>query len=527
MRPALLFAGAALLSGMTMLNGIQPNDEGLMLAAAARIAEGQVPYSDFWWFYPPGQPYLLAALWEVFGPSLLPWRIVRVLCDAGVAVLAYALALRGGASPRLAIASWLAAALAMAYPSGPHPFPVVMVLALAVLLLFEERPLTAGALAGVAAAWRIELAAYLGLGIVLAYAVRGVAARGGFDAAAFGRDAGGFAAIALATALLLIAPVVAAAGLLDSWELLVRYPLEDFSDYQSLPFPLDYDGPLNTGSLGGFLSDSAENLLLFYLPLALVVGLAGALLALALRFRRERWPQVATVVFALGTAHYLVTRPDAFHAAPLAVMVAVLAAWAIAGRREGQAAPRGSPASGRRIASTAGVALAGVGLAYTIVEGLDRRWLELRTDYAELRLPPADGVRVRESSRAPLERAVRRVREEVPDGLPIYVATRRSDLVTSGYPLFYVLAERDNPTRYDIQAPGVVTTAPVQREIVRDLRRTRTPVVVRWAAPLSAAPEPNKGGEPTGVTILDDYLRRAYRPEARFGDFVILKLRPR
>jgi hypothetical protein len=524
-RPVLLFAGAALLSGVTMLNGIQPNDEGLMLAAAARIADGQVPYSDFWWFYPPGQPYLLAGLWELFGPSLLPWRILRVLCDAGVAVLAYALAVRGGASPRLALVTWLAAALAMAYPSGPHPFPVVMILALAALLLFEEMPLTAGALAGVAAAWRIEFAAYLGLGIVLAYALRVEAERRGFDAAAFARDAGGFAAIALAAALLLVAPVVAAAGLSESWDLLVRYPLEDFGDYQSLPFPLDYDGPLNTGSLGGFFSDSAENLLLFYLPLALVVGLAGALLALALRFKREQWPQVASAAFALGTAHYLLTRPDVFHTAPLAVMVAVLAAWAIAGWREPQAAAAGVRRSGRRLAGLVGAGLAAVGLAYAIVEGLDRRWLELRTDYAKLRLPAADGVRVREAGRAPLERAVRHVRERVPLGRPIYVATRRSDLVTSGHPLFYLLADRHNPTRYDIQAPGVVTTAPVQREIVRDLRRTRTPVVVRWTAPVTAAREPNLGGESSGVTLLDDYLRRAYRPEARFGEFLILERR--
>jgi hypothetical protein len=542
-RLVLLFAGAALLSGVTMLNGIQPNDEGLMLAAAARIAEGQVPYSDFWWFYPPGQPYLLAGLWELFGPSLLPWRIVRVLCDAGVAVLAYTLAVRGGASPRVALATWLAAALAMAYPSGPHPFPVALALALGALLLFEQRPLAAGALAGMGAAWRIEFAAYLGLGIVLAYALRppqparsgalglppsGALTvqqdRGGFDAAEFARDAGGFAAIALATAVLLFAPVVVAAGLPESWDLLVRYPLEDFGDYQSLPFPLDYDGPLNTESLGGFLSDSTENLLLFYLPLALVLGLAGALLALAVRFRRERWPQVATAVFALGMAHYLLTRPDVFHATPLAVMVAVLAAWAITGWREPQPAASGSGPSARRLAGLTGAGLAAAGLAYAIVEGLDRRWLELRTDYAELRLPPADGVRVREAARTPLERAVRHVRERVPPGRPIYVATRRSDLVTSGHPLFYVLADRNNPSRYDIQAPGVVTTAPVQREIVRDLRRTRTPVVVRWTAPLTAAREPNKGGEPTGVTILDDHLRRAYRPEARYGSFVILGL---
>jgi len=85
---ALLFGGAALISGITILQGIQPNDEGLMLQAAARVADGQVPYGDFWWFYPPGQPYLLAFLWQLFGPSLLTWRIVRVLCDAPVAPLA-------------------------------------------------------------------------------------------------------------------------------------------------------------------------------------------------------------------------------------------------------------------------------------------------------------------------------------------------------------------------------------------------------------------------------------------------------
>ena len=223
MRLALLFAGAALLSGVTILDGIQPNDEGLMLAAAARIADGQVPYSDFWWFYPPGQSYLLGGLWEAFGPSLLVWRIVRVLCDAGVAVLAYALAVRGGASARLALVSWLVAALAMAYPTGPHPFPLTLVFALGALLLFERRPLLAGALCGAAAAWRLEFAAYLGLGILLAYAVRPR------EAGRFAPDAARFAGAAALVALVLYLPVVASAGLGDSWDLLVRYPLQDFS----------------------------------------------------------------------------------------------------------------------------------------------------------------------------------------------------------------------------------------------------------------------------------------------------------
>jgi hypothetical protein len=495
LRPALiplaLLGAGALLSGVTMLDGIQPNDEGLMLQAAARIADGQVPYSDFWWFYPPGQPLLLGGLWEIAGPSLLPWRVVRVLCDAVVALLAWRLALRGGAPRPAALAAWLAAALAMAYPSGPHPHPVTLALALGALLLFERRPAAAGVLAGAAAFWRLEFAAYLGLGVLAGSAV-----------ARAPRAAARFAGGALLTAVALYAPIVALAGLGPSFDLLVDYPLTDFSEYQSLPFPLDYDGPLNTGSIGGFLSDSAENLLMFYLPLALVIGLAAGLVAVAV----DRSPlRVAAAVFAIGMGHYLVTRADLFHTAPLAVMVAVLAAWAMR--------------SPRVIAVVAAAAL-----AFAVVEGADRRWLELRRDYAPLRLPVADGVRTARAEREDLERAVAAVRARVPAGTPTYVATRHSDRVTSGYPLFYVLSERPNASRYDIQAPGVVTSAPVQREIVAALERARPPAVVRDTSPLTAAPEPNRAGESSGVTLLDDYLGRAYRPVARYGRFEILEL---
>ena len=159
------------------------------------------------------------------------------------------------------------------------------------------------------------------------------------------------------------------------------------------------------------------------------------------------------------------------------------------------------------------------------VEGLDRRWLELRADRAELRLPVADGVRVAERQREPLERTVHWVQGHTKPGEPIYVATKRADLVTAGAPLLYVLADRPNPTRYDIAAPGVVTSAPVQQEIVDDLDRFGVRAVIRWTAPESAAHEPNRAGESSGVTVLDDYLARMYRRVARYGDYVLLERR--
>ena len=110
----LLFAAAALACGAAAIYGIQPNDEGLMLQAAARIAAGQSPYDDFWWFYPPGQPLLLGGLWAVLGPSLLTWKVVRALAAGAVALLAWRLARRGGAPGWAAGLAWLASAFALA-----------------------------------------------------------------------------------------------------------------------------------------------------------------------------------------------------------------------------------------------------------------------------------------------------------------------------------------------------------------------------------------------------------------------------
>jgi hypothetical protein len=504
MKPGLaLFAATALICGAAAMVGIQPNDEGLMLQAAARIADGQLPYRDFWWFYPPGQPALLGGLWAAFGPSLLTWKLVRALACGAVALVAWRLARRGGAPPWAALAAWAAATFALAYPSGPHPFPLTLALCLGALVCIE-RPALAGALTGVAAFWRLEFAAYLALGVLIAYAVRG----------ASGRWALRYAAWAAGVAALLFLPVVVLAGPGDTFELLIRYPVFDFADYQTLPFPLDYDGPLNTGSPGGFLRDSAESLLLFYLPLALVLALAGALVAGALRFTRAVWWKVAVAVFSLGMLHYLLARADAFHTGPLAVMVAILAAWAV----PALVAPRALPA-----AAAAVVALAGLG--YALVEGADRLWLLARAGGTPLSLPVADGALVPEREARDLEAAVRAVRARVPAGEPIYVVPRRSDLVTAGNPLLYVLADRPNPTRYDIQAPGVVTSAPVQREIVADLERARPRVVVRDTSPVTAAPEQSAAGESSGVTLLDESVARAYREVERFGPYVVLERR--
>ena len=86
-KATLLWIAAALISGFTLRRYLGPLDEGVLMQAASRMAEGQLPWRDFSWAYGPGQP--LAVL--VFGDSLLSWRFLRVGADATTAVLVWAL----------------------------------------------------------------------------------------------------------------------------------------------------------------------------------------------------------------------------------------------------------------------------------------------------------------------------------------------------------------------------------------------------------------------------------------------------
>jgi hypothetical protein len=87
----------------------------------------------------------------------------------------------------------------------------------------------------------------------------------------------------------------------------------------------------------------------------------------------------------------------------------------------------------------------------------------------------------------------------------------------------YVLADRPNATRYDIAAPGIITSEQVQDEIVSDLQDNGVRVVVRWTDPASATPEPNRAGRSSGVTILDAYIAAAFKSVARYGDYEVLE----
>ena len=487
-----LFAGAALISGFTILRGLDPFDEGLMLQAARRVAEGQEPYRDFLWAYGPAQPLLLGGLFKAFGVSLVQWRVLRALTDAAVAVLVYAF-VRREASPRLALAGWLCAACAMAEPRSANPFPLALLAALGAVYLAtggevdRRRVLWAAGLTALAAAFRVDFGIYAAAGVLTALA--------------WGRrwrDAGAYAGGAIALSLLLYLPFLVAIGPADLYQALIGTSLHD-KDYWTLPFPLSYHGGLSG------LRD-VKDLLDFYVPVLLVAGLAASTVAGVLKLERTR--RIGSVWPALGVLGacffaYMLSRNDDFHAQPLIVLLAILLPMVVL--------------LGPRWMTVLGAVLLGLLVlhgAWNRASALVRPPAMQTVDVAVAhgaQAPPAEAQAV--------EAMVPAVQRRVPPGDPIYVITRRSDLVRFNNPLVYVLTERDNPTRHDF---GLDTGPAAQASIVATLERVQPRVIVRWTDPISTVREPNLRGTPTDVHVLDQYVAQNYRLAERHGVYDIL-----
>ncbi|MBN8732630.1 MAG: hypothetical protein J0L64_18960, partial [Acidobacteria bacterium] len=81
LRAALLLtlAVAAILFSLHGSRFVATNDEGILLEPAQRLAGGQRPYIDFFGYMSPGSYWIQAAVFRLFGVSLLSARIPVIL----------------------------------------------------------------------------------------------------------------------------------------------------------------------------------------------------------------------------------------------------------------------------------------------------------------------------------------------------------------------------------------------------------------------------------------------------------------
>ena len=111
---SLIPVGAAAATVAATLQGpLSVFDGGLALTLARFTSLGRLPYRDLWTLYGPGPAFMGSAVMDVFGPGLVPLRLLDLLLLSLVAAATYAIAVRF-------VPWWLAAALASAVPIFSH-----------------------------------------------------------------------------------------------------------------------------------------------------------------------------------------------------------------------------------------------------------------------------------------------------------------------------------------------------------------------------------------------------------------------
>lgn len=502
------------------------------MVGAMLVSEGELPVRDFAGYTPPGSYYILAAVFRLFGQSVLAARFAfSTLPKWFTVVLIYRMSRRLGSPLWVALGSAAFAVLALgngtftgADYGGAHPTVLSTFLALAAVAAHVEflfgGPVAwlalSGACTGLNALIRYDLALYALLAFCAAHEIaRRRAAAGSRPRGAEPYLWYGLGALAIAgPAVVYFACKVPAADLRMSF---IDYPRAylQTAGVMSDGFALDrilgvFRTPSGAATLKEFLSawwlyDAFRTLTFFGLGWSWV-WLFGALKRSRALDGRELG--IAALAF-LGTfmIGYYVKSGNLYSLpVPFFILLPVLAY-------------RRAPSRSLLARGVAGLTCASmIWLGYLM--WYYKHVLPLPGNRA-LDIPSAQGVILSTDEIGVLEPLVGAVQALVPPGERIFICDRRWDVYNPTPEMLYFLTGRAPGTAYFNIQPGITDREDVQRRIVSDLIRNRVRYVIQsdW----KEVKQPMAASGP----ILDGFIEEHFRETARFGPYRLLGPAPK
>ncbi len=514
---------------------------GTGIVGADRILDGDVPYRDFWTMYAPGQFYLTAGLFRLFGRELLVQGVAAVILLGLAAGILFRLVRRLEA-PRPVAALISAVFVASLWSTAPQissyavTLPLLLIAMERVVAYFEHQDrwslMIAGALLGFAAWFKHDVAAYVAAAVVIALVAMRPAARGRDCRSDF--SATGAILCVIGAALAVALPV---AGLIawyagpDAWQNLFVFPATDFRAVRTEAY-----APLvpNFTVFQSWAVDAHNvyklrdavlhfgNWILCNVPQ--IVFLAGLGVVLVRRRSLNRGT-LATVVLFL-------TLLVLFWSAAHVQQNTHLYSMAIASLCLGAMAWRGSRdlTTRRRIVRIGLiVGLSGYTIGLMIPPAMQlaqvaRNWSGSRW----LEFPGVRGIRVSSEDYDVYRPIVDFIRRNVGEDERIYVGLARHDATVIGNMRFYYLSQRRNCCRYDELHPGVTDRIDVQREIIDAIQEHQVRCIVLWKfgwdeSVLDGVRARNAAAvEGAGSDLLDRFIDSNFETIARYGEYKLM-----
>lgn len=512
--------------------GMNVYDEGLICTGAETVLRGGLPYRDFWSIYGPGEYYLLAGLFKLFGTTLLTATAYTVVVEWLMTILAYLLGHKltddlGGLVSCITVAVWLNFDRAVLYPIVPA---LLFVLAGFLILTYssanQKLNIVAGLLVGCAVLVRHDLGVYAFVGLsvtVFGERLFGDPLESENRSPRFSRAIKQFVALSMGTAAVVLPVFFALLHTVPHqilYETFIDFPIRTYAPYRSTPLSMELIGLAGVNSFRSLVSGlrhALPFLLSLFVPL-LVFCLTAVFVGM--RWLRKNpplpacWLAAGMTVFGFSLFYSMHVRPDRFHAVAAMVVALILFPWLLQ-TISTSVSTRLISRSLRLILVLSVSCVSLMGLIQKIRTIHDHQWIQLGgiQRASGILIPAEDGA-------SGLAESIQYIQRQTSPDQFIYVGNRRHDLIGVNNGIFYFLSDRASATRYIDLLPGVATTARVQSEIINDLKSHNVSYVVLCTMPLPH--EPNKSSVSSGITILDDFIRNNYQSVAEFGSYSIL-----
>jgi hypothetical protein len=514
---------------------------GKTINGALRILAGEIPYRDFWTMYAPGQFYLVAALFYVFGfHVMVQGAAVLFLIASSASVLFHILRRRLGLPVKEAtilaglfvLTEWSVGREVSSYET----LVLCALLAINFLLRYFEgegrRNLVwAGACYGVGAWFKHDVAFYLTAGSALALFLAWIAA-GRSRPPEWLSPAGAIARLAGAAAVVVL-PV---AGFFawkagpDIWQDLVRFPATDFPIVRGEPYPPFLRVWNGFATWLGDLTSPANGFTAFtHLSVWILAHMPEAVFVFAASWLYDSHRRLAPSKLAAGVL-FLASMPffwTAAHVQQNTHLISMAIMSLLIGALVWTELPGGEVSRRLRRILLVGLAVYAAGMVLRPALSLARvAYLWPKSHVTDI--PMVRGSRAPDDSLDVYEPIVRFVRQNVPPGEPIYVGVVRHDAIVINNQSFYYLAERPSATRYNELHPGLADDPWYQREMIDDINRHQVRCIVLWRFGwsdryLDSIRDYRRARLPQlGATLLDEFLQREFEVLAQYGEYDLM-----
>jgi hypothetical protein len=525
----LVFALSFLVLALSMAPEVNPIDEGLVLTGSMSVAAGDIPHRDFYALYGPGQFYVVAGLFHLFGQAVLVERLYDLVVKALLVSFVYLVSLHLMRTMYAALTSafcvlWIAdAGNFPAYPIWPCLLLILASIWIA-LPLFDgaysvTRLVLIGLCVGAVALFRYDMG-ILALAVYSAeFALFGLLEREPFGSRP--RRLGALLAPfwgAAGLVLIVLASVYVRYGIAQDFKFqIITYPSSHYVAMRELPFPM-----ITRHTLHGMI---------IYFSIVVIVSV---LLLIVSQFKQlnlrqgrhqESWIAILIAAFAAGLYFKGVVRVSVIH-----MMSSIIPSFILLGLVVDRLMLRQRPfANGLLAVPVVIAAIFAVVPSISAVRGVEVRVRDnLRAGIeVDRRCDPEQGLtRARCFVLPDPELATIRyvVAHSKPDE-PILVATGMNDKTFANNMALYFLAGRKPATKWAEFDPGLQNSEPIQAEMVGELEKNQPPLVVldtEW----DDLKEPNGSAKHSGVSVLDDYIHQHYQEVTKFDPYIVLQRRP-